>query len=72
MVKLGFDFPGVSPNQKYQPRYIKFDSDEKRNPMLGSLKNSSSVRIPKFPHKKLKMSGIEFHFDRKMYPSMEN
>ena len=40
--------------------------------MLGSLKNSSSVRIPNFLYKKLKMSGIEFRFDKKMRPSMES
>ena len=40
--------------------------------MLGSLKNSSSVEIPNFPHQKLKMLGIEFRFDRKMRPSMES
>ena len=40
--------------------------------MLGSLKNYSSVRCPNFPHKKLKMFGIEFRFDRKMHPSMES
>ena len=40
--------------------------------MLGSLKNSSSTRSPNFPHEKLKMSRIEFCFDRKMHPSMES
>ena len=40
--------------------------------MLGSLKNSSSVRSPNFLHQKLKMLGIEFRFDRKMCPSMES
>ena len=40
--------------------------------MLGSLKNSSSVRSPNFLHQKLKMLGIEFRFDRKMHPSMES
>ena len=40
--------------------------------MLGSLKNSSSVRSPNFLHRKLKMLGIEFRFDRKMRPSMES
>ena len=39
--------------------------------MLGSLKNSSSVEIPNFSHRKLKMLGIEFHFDKKMRPSMD-
>ena len=40
--------------------------------MLGSLKNSSSVEIPNFSHRKLKMLEIEFRFDRKMHPSMES
>ena len=40
--------------------------------MLGSLKNSSSARSPNFPHRKLKMLGIEFRFDKKMHPSMES
>ena len=40
--------------------------------MSGSLKNSSSVRSPNFPHQKLKMFRIEFRFDRKMRPSMES
>ena len=40
--------------------------------MSGSLKNSSSVRSPNFQHQKLKMPGIEFHFNRKMRPSMES
>ena len=40
--------------------------------MPGSLKNSSSVESPNFPHRKLKMLGIEFRFDRKMRPSMES
>ena len=39
--------------------------------MLGSLKNSFSVEIPNFPHRKLKMIRIEYRFDRKMHPSME-
>ena len=39
--------------------------------MLGSLKNSSSVKIPNFPQQTLKMPGIKFRFDRKMRPSME-
>ena len=71
-VKLGFDFPIVSPNQKSLPRSLNFNFDEERNPMPGSLKNSSSVEIPNFPHWKLKMLGIEFCFDRKMHPSMES
>ena len=40
--------------------------------MLGLLKNSSSVESPNFLHRKLKMLRIEFHFDRKMHPSMES
>ena len=40
--------------------------------MPSSLKNASSVEIPNFPHRKLKMLGIEFCFDRKMRPSMES
>ena len=58
-VKLGFDFPRVLPNQKYWPRSIKFDFDEESNPMLGSLKNSSSVKSPNFPQQKLKMPGVK-------------
>ena len=53
-VKLGFDFPRVSPNQKSQPGSLKFDFDEEINPMLGSLRNSSSVKIPNFAHQKRK------------------
>ena len=52
-VKLGFDFPGVSPNQKSRPRSLNFNFDEERNPMPSSLKNSSSIRIPNFLHQKL-------------------
>ena len=70
--KLGFDFPGVIPNQKYQTKSLKFNFDEERNPMPGLLKNYSSVRSPNFLHQKLKMSRIEFRFDRKMRPSMES
>ena len=40
--------------------------------MLGSLKNSSSVKIPNFLQQKLKMPGTKFCFDRKMHPSMES
>ena len=40
--------------------------------MLGSLKNSSFVKIPNFLHQKLKMPEIEFCFDKKMHPSMES
>ena len=72
MVKLGFDFPRVLANQKSRPRSLKFDFDEERNRMLGSLKNSSSARSPNFLRRKLKMLGIEFCFDKKMRPSMES
>ena len=71
-VKLGFDFPIVSPNQKSWPKSLNFEFDEERNPIPGSLKNCSSVRSPNFPHQKLTMSAIEFRFDRKMRPSMES
>ena len=71
-VKIGFDFPVVSPNQKSRPRSLKFDFYEKINPMSGSLKNSSSIKIPNFPQQKLKMPGIKFCFNRKMHPSMES
>ena len=47
-VKLGFDFPGVLLNQKHQTWSINYDFDEDRNPMLGSLKNSSFVKITNF------------------------
>ena len=40
--------------------------------MPGSLKNSSSEKIPNFPHQKLKMPGIKFCFDKKTFPSMES
>ena len=40
--------------------------------MLGSRKNSSSVKIPNFLQQNLKMLGIKFCFDRKMRPSMES
>ena len=71
-VKLGFDFLRVWSNQKYQPRSLKFNFNEEINPMLGSLKNSSSVKIRNFPHRKLKNLGIEFFFNKKMRPSMES
>ena len=71
-VKLGFHFPEVSPNQKYRPRSLNFDFYEESNPMSGSLKNSSSVKIPNFLHQKLKMLGIKFCFNKKMRPSMES
>ena len=45
-VKLGFDFPGVLQNKKLQNWSLNFDFDEEINPMLGSLKNSSSVKNP--------------------------
>ena len=71
-VKLGFDFPKVSPNKKTLPRSLNFDFDEESNPMLGLLKNSSSVRSPNFSHQKLKMPGIESCFDEKMRPLTES
>ena len=71
-VKLGFEFPRFLPNQKYRPRSLNLDFDEESNPMPGSLKNSSFVKIPNFPHQKLKMLGIKFCFDRKIRPSMES
>ena len=40
--------------------------------MPGSLKNSYSIKIPNFPHQKLKMLEIKFCFDRKMCPSIES
>ena len=71
-VKLGFDFSRVLPNQKSRPWSLNFDFDEERILMLGSLKNSSSVKVHNFPQQKLKMPGIKFCFDRKMHPSMES
>ena len=71
-VKLGFDFPGVSPNQKSRPRSLNFDLDEESNHMPSPLKNSSSVESPNFPQQKLKMPKIKFCFNRKMHPSMES
>ena len=47
-VKLGFDFPEVSPNQKSLPMPINFYFDEESNPMPVSLKISSSIRSPNF------------------------
>ena len=70
-VKLGFEFLRVLPNQKSQPWSLNFDFEES-NPMLGSLKNSSSVESPNFPQQKLKMPEIKFCFDKKMRPSMES
>ena len=70
-VKLGFEFPRVSPNQKSRPRSLKFGFYEERNPIPCSLKNSSFVKIPNFPHQKLKMPGIKFCFDRKVHPRSE-
>ena len=46
---LGFDFLGVVPNQKNRYWSLNFDFEDERNPMLGSLKNSSSVKSPNFP-----------------------
>ena len=40
--------------------------------MLGSLKNSFSIKIPNFPHPKLKMPKIKLCFDRMMHPSIES
>ena len=57
-VKLGFEFPGVLPNQKSLPWSLNFYFDEERNPILGSLKNSSSVKSPNFPQQELKMPRI--------------
>ena len=71
-VKLGFDFPRVSPNQNYQPRSINFDFDEESDPMSSSLKNSSSIKSLNFLQQKLKMPRIKLCFDRKMHPSMES
>ena len=71
-VKLGFDFPGVLPNQKSQPWSLNFYFDEEINLMLGSPKNSSSMKSPNFPQQKLKMPKIKICFDRKMIPSMES
>ena len=72
VVKLGFDFPVVLLNQKLRPCSLNFDFDEERNPMLGSLKNSSFVKSPNFPQQKLKMPGIKFFFYRKLRPLMES
>ena len=69
-VKLGFDFPEVLPNQKSRTWSLKFYFDEESNPMPGSLKNSSSIKIPNFLQQKLKMLGIRLFFNRKMFPSM--
>ena len=71
-VKVGFDFPRVSPNQKYRPKSLNFDFDKEINPVLGSLKNSSSVKSPNFPQQKLKITRIKFRLDRKIGPSMES
>ena len=35
--QLGFDFPGVLPNQKSQSWSVNFDFEDENNPMLGSL-----------------------------------
>ena len=58
--------------QVYNTRSLNFDFDEEINPMMGSIKNSSSIESPNFLHRKMKMLGIEFRFDRKMHPSMES
>ena len=70
-VKLGFDFPRVSPNQKYQPRSLNFNFYEDKNPMTSSLKNSSSIKSPNLLHQKLEMHRIKFYFNKKMRPSMK-
>ena len=44
----------------------------RRSILFQDLKNSFSARSPNFPHRKLKMLGIEFRFDRKMRPSKES
>ena len=46
---LGFEFPEVLPNQKYQPWSLNFYFYEEINPILGSLKNSSLVKSLNFP-----------------------
>ena len=71
-VKLGFEFQIVILNQKLRPWSLKFYFYEEINPMLGLIQNSSSVESSNFPHRKLKMLGIEFRFNRKMRPSMES
>ena len=71
-VKLGFDFPRFLLNQKLWPWSLNFYFDEGINFILGSLKKSSSIKIPNFPQQKLKMPGIKFCFNRKMRPSMES
>ena len=38
------------PNQNFRSWSLNFDFEEEINPKLGSLKNSSSVKIPNFPH----------------------
>ena len=53
-IKLGFDFLEVLLNQKLRPWSINFDFQEDINPILGSLKNSTSVKIPNFPQQKTK------------------
>ena len=53
-VKLGFEFLGVSTNQKNWSRFLNFDFDEEKNPMSGSLKNYSSIESPNFPHQNWK------------------
>ena len=45
-VKLGFDFPGVLPNQKFQTWSLNLSFEEEINPMLRSLKNSTFVKSP--------------------------
>ena len=71
-VKLGFDFPGVFPNKKIRSWSLNLYFEEEINPMLGSLKNSSSVKIPNFLQQNLKMPRNKFCFDKNMHPSMES
>ena len=47
-VKLGFDFPRVLLNKKLQTWSLNLDFDEEINPMLGSLKNSTSMKSPNY------------------------
>ena len=52
-VKLGLEFPGVLLNQKIQPCSLNFYFEEERHPILGSLKNFSSIKILNFPQRKI-------------------
>src|SRR5882757_7378190 len=42
-------FPLMFSNQKFRSWSLNFDFEEERNPMLSSLKNSTSVESPNFP-----------------------